>query len=56
MSISDIEDAMQKSMSVIFFESDSTYSEAPLSMALQNLSRLLSFHYSLPKGSTNFEW
>ena len=31
-------------------------SEAPLSMVLQNLSKLISFHYWVPKGLTNFEW
>ena len=31
-------------------------SEAPLSMVLQNLSKLISFHYWVRKGLTNFEW
>ena len=31
-------------------------SEAPLSMVLQNLSKLISFHYWVPKGLTNFGW
>ena len=30
-------------------------SEAPLSMVLQNLSKLISFHYWVPKGLTNFD-
>ena len=30
-------------------------SEAPLSMVLQNLSKLISFHYWVPKDLTNFE-
>ena len=51
----EIEFCSQNCITSLFRNSIFLHSEARLSLFMQNLKKLLSFHYFLPKGVTNFE-